>query len=409
MVQTIARVRLSHGEQAGKLNATIRWANTKGKDAAMAKHHSRQTDQPLPDAKWARSFGRRLVGWFSQNARDLPWRRTRDPYAVWISEVMLQQTQVATVIPYFERFMQTLPTIEALAAADEEQVLRLWEGLGYYRRARQLHRAAQVIATEHGGSFPRDRDAVRRLPGIGRYTAGAVLSLAFDAREPILEANTARLLTRLLAYRGDPGSTAGTRLLWSAAEAVLPSARAGTFNQAMMELGSEVCVPRRPRCEDCPVALLCRARAEGIQGEIPLIQRRPPAEARREAAVLVRRRGRVLVLKQPDGKRWAGLWDFPRFPVAAENGSSLWNELADNVRRLTGAAIKPGRHCATLRHGVTRFRITLECFEAECVRCPAADRHSPTIRWLRPGELEGYPLSTTGRKLSRLLVAGDPG
>ena len=208
----------------------------------------------LPDSAWLRSFRRRLLAWFDQNARVLPWRRSRDPYAVWLSEIMLQQTQVATVIGYFDRFLARFPTIEALARADEHEVLRLWEGLGYYRRARQLHRAARIIVAEHGGRFPRDPSIVRRLPGIGRYTAGAILSIAFDAREPILEANTLRLLSRLLCYDGDPRSPDGQRLLWAMAEALLPRRGSGRLNQALMELGSEVCTARSPRCEQCPVA-----------------------------------------------------------------------------------------------------------------------------------------------------------
>jgi A/G-specific adenine glycosylase len=183
---------------------------------------------PLPTADWLRRFRRGLKTWYRRHARDLPWRHHGgDAYPVWVSEIMLQQTQVATVRPYFARFLAAFPTIKDLARAEEQQVLRLWEGLGYYRRARQLHQAAQVIMAEHGGKFPHDRQAVRRLPGIGRYTAGAILSIAFDAREPILEANTTRLLARLLGYRGDPASSAGQGLLWALAEQVLPSREAG--------------------------------------------------------------------------------------------------------------------------------------------------------------------------------------
>ncbi len=312
---------------------------------------------------------------------------------------MLQQTQVATVKPYFDRFVEAMPTIEALAAADEQQVLRLWEGLGYYRRARQLHQAARFLVAEHGGRFPRDPRIVRHLPGIGRYTAGAILSIAFDAREPILEANTTRLWARLLAYCGDPTSAAGSRILWAAAEAVLPREGSGTLNQALMELGSTVCVPKAPRCDACSLAVLCRARAAGLQAEIPVAKPKRPAEARREAAVLVHRRGRLLLIRQPDGQRWAGLWDFPRFEIHAHTLAEIHRELAEGVSRLTGIAIRLREHRTTLRHGVTRFRITLLCYDAEYVAGPARRRDAPTMRWLRPAELTAYPLSTTGRKL----------
>lgn len=360
-------------------------------------------DTLLPDPTWLRQFRQRLQAWFRRNARDLPWRRDRDPYAVWISEIMLQQTQVAAVKPYFERFLARLPTIAALAEADEEEVMRLWEGLGYYRRARQLHQAAQRIVAEHGGVFPRDPEAVRRLPGIGRYTAGAILSIAFDAREPILEANTLRLFSRLLAYRGVPTSTEGTRLLWSMAEAVLPRRATGLFNQALMELGSLVCLARTPRCDDCPAALLCRARAQRLETQLPPPKAKPRVESCREAAVVVLRRGRVLLRKRAHGERWAGLWDFPRFPVQAPRDADLKRELAENVERLTGVRIEPGERVTTIQHGVTRFRITLDCYRATYLSANK-NGHNSELRWVRPAELHAYPLSTPGRRLSREIV-----
>ena len=262
------------------------------------------------------------MAWYAKHARDLPWRRVGgDPYAVWLSEIMLQQTQVATVRPYFARFLAALPSVEALAAADEHEVLRLWEGLGYYRRARQLHQAARLICSRHGGVFPRRLEALRRLPGIGRYTAGAILSIAFDQPQPILEANTSRLFSRLLAWPGEPASAAGQKLGWAMAEALLPRRGAGRFNQALMELGSEVCQPRAPRCEVCPVASLCRACAEGLQSQIPPPKRKPAPQTVREAAVVVRRRGRVLLLRAsrrgPLG-RALGLSPLPRSSAGCE-------------------------------------------------------------------------------------------
>ena len=360
----------------------------------------------LPPPACRVQFRRRLLAWYRRHARDLPWRRTKDPYHVWLSEIMLQQTQVGTVKAYFQRFVERFPTIAALAEANEEEVLRLWEGLGYYRRARQLHQAAKVIRAEHAGRFPSDRDAVRRLPGIGRYTAGAILSIAFDAREPILEANTTRLFTRLLGYRGDPASAEGTRLLWSAAEAVLPRSNVGAFNQALMELGSQVCIARPPQCDQCPAALLCRARALGIQHEIPRPRAKRALEARHEAAVIVRRRGRVLLVRRPDHGRWAGLWDFPRFAVDGLEPDRLPEAIAEQIQQQTGACIRVGRRLTTIRHGVTRFRITLDCYEAECVSGASRPADPSALRWLKPSELEGYPLSTTGRQLGRLAGEG---
>ena len=249
----------------------------------------------LPDAAWKARFRRQLMSWFRRSARDLPWRRTRDPYAVWISEIMLQQTQVVTVIGYFERFLAACPTVADLAAADEQQVLRLWEGLGYYRRARQLHAAAQIIVTEHDGDFPRDIQQLRALPGIGRYTAGAIASIAWDAREPILEANTVRVFSRLLGYRGDPARNEGQRLLWDFSAALLPQREIGLLNQALMELGSEICHPRDPLCDRCPVGGLCPTKQQGLQAVIPLPKRKTAYEDRHEAAVVVRRGARVVL------------------------------------------------------------------------------------------------------------------
>lgn len=361
-----------------------------------------QENATLPDRTWLQAFRRGLRAWYARHARDLPWRRNRDPYSIWISEIMLQQTQVSTVRPYFERFLKRFPTVAALAAADEQEVLRFWEGLGYYRRARQLHAAAKILVGEHGGVFPRDPKVVRRLPGIGRYTAGAILSIAFDAHEPILEANTLRLFSRLLAYRGQPTSTEGQQLLWAMAEAVLPSRATGTFNQALMELGSEICQIRAPRCDQCPAAALCGARAQGLQSLIPPPKPKPTPEDRHEVAVIVRRRGRVLLLRCPDGARWAGLWDFPRYAVAAEDENDLRTELGQRVRQQTGIAIDLGQRRTTLKHGVTRFRITLDCYDAKHL-AQNGSAEGVEMRWVKPGELADYPLSTTGRRLSRLL------
>jgi len=386
---------------------------------------------PVPvDRRWLASFRRRLRTWYARNARKLPWRTSRDPYAVWVSEIMLQQTQVATVKLYFERFLAAFPTIEALAQADEHDVLRLWEGLGYYRRARQMHEAAGILVRDHGGRFPRDAETVRRLPGVGRYTAGAILSIAFDAREPILEANTTRLFSRLLALRGEkkgtgtvcakPGSdrrlvagrcgklylsaSSSAQLLWAMAEAVLPRKDTGAFNQALMELGGKVCLPKRPRCDGCPVAPLCRALAEGIQSSIPPAKPKRAIQPRHEAALIVRRGRHVLVWRCPEGGRWAGLWDFPRFPVDAARSEPIASQLGDQLRQQTGVVVEAGRHLATLKHSVTRFRITLDCFEARWLSGPNAAGRSRELRWLRPAELADYALSTTGRKLAELAL-----
>jgi A/G-specific adenine glycosylase len=325
---------------------------------------------------------------------------------VWVSEIMLQQTQVVTVVDYFPRFLQAFPTIADLAAADEQQVLRVWEGLGYYRRARQLHQAAKIIVAEHAGRFPREPEVLRSLPGIGRYTAGAIASIAWDAAEPILEANTLRLLSRLLAYREDVTRTAARRLLWSFSARLLPKKRVGHFNQALMELGSEICTPRGPCCDRCPARPLCPTAEMGWQDEIPLPAKGTRYEDRWEAAVVVRRRDTVLLRRCGPHERWAGLWDFPRFPLTSCDGQATRKELADKTRQLTGMNVKLGRRLTTIKHGVTRFRITLVCHEATWIR---GRIQGDEAAWVRPRQLEEYPLSVTGRRISRMLTARGAG
>lgn len=359
----------------------------------------------LPDNDWLNRFRRRLRAWYAQNARDLAWRKDRDPYRVWLSEIMLQQTQVTTVIPYFERFTSRFPTVLHLAKAAESEVLLLWEGLGYYRRARQLHAAAQKIVEEHGGMFPTNRDDVRDLPGVGRYTAGAILSIALGQPEPILEANTIRLFARLLAFEGPTHDKEGQALLWGLAEAIVTRHEPGTINQALMELGSEVCSNGSPRCEACPVRSLCRGHERGLQNELPRKREKPQFEHRTEVAVVLRRRGQILLLEQPEGGRWAGLWDLPRFQVFSENPTNLAQEILENLHQKTGLKAELDEHLKTIRHGVTRYKITLQCYTATAIsgRLKIQKISTEQHAWLAPKDLDTYPLSTTGRKLARLI------
>jgi A/G-specific adenine glycosylase len=349
------------------------------------------------------SLRRRLLAWYASNARDLPWRKSQDPYRVWISEIMLQQTQVATVRDYFTRFIATFPNVQELAAASEVEVLRLWEGLGYYRRARQLHAAAKKVADEHSGQFPHELDTLQSLPGIGRYTAGAIASIAFNKRAPILEANTIRLFSRLIAFRGAAASAAGQKVLWQFAEKILPQKDIARFNQALMELGSLVCTPIDPKCEECPVAAVCAANAVGLQREIPTAKPKQPFTELREAAVVVRKNGNVLLRRCGEKERWAGLWDFPRFEVEASGPLFANREIAEKVAAQTGIACAPGALFKTLRHGVTRFRITLDCYEAAYLDGRLRSGASADVRWQTHSALQELPLSTTGRKIANLI------
>lgn len=366
-------------------------------------HEKSEFDEPLESA-WKRAFRSRLLKWYTAHARDLPWRESAgiasDPYRVWVSEVMLQQTQVATVRAYFERFIAAFPTLADLAAADEQDVLRLWEGLGYYRRARALHAAAQQVVADHAGQMPRDVATLTTLSGIGRYTAGAIVSIAYDQPAPILEANTIRLFTRLIAYRGKPTSAAGQRRLWGVAEEVLPRKNVARFNQALMELGSLVCTPADPKCPECPVEKLCQARQQGVIGNLSPTTTKLKFTDVREAAVVIRKENRILVRQCAEGERWAGLWDFPRFSIEAEGPLLASDELASKVQQQTGIQCAPGGLITTLKHGVTRFRITLDCYEAR----HTGGRVRKPARWIQADELSQLPLSVTGRKLASLVV-----
>ncbi len=344
----------------------------------------------------------RLLAWFDRAQRDLPWRHNRDPYRIWVSEVMLQQTQVATVIPYFERFLQTFPTLNDLAAAEEQAVLRAWEGLGYYRRARALHRAARQLVAEHAGQFPREPALLETLPGMGLYTRNAVLSQAFDLRLPILEANSQRVLIRFFGQADDPRRGPARRWLWQAAEDLLPAQRSGAFNQALMELGALICTPHAPQCAACPLAARCVARREGLQEQIPARSPAPAVVEVQEAALVVKRKEQVLLVQRPEGGRWEGMWEFPHGPLQeGENQEQAADRL---LQELTGLRARRGPELLTIRHGVTRFQITMVCFEATY---RAGRFRSSFYRqgiWIMPAELTAYPISSPQRRLAQTLT-----
>ncbi len=253
------------------------------------------------DPEWIAAVQERLTAWYEEARRDLPWRMSGEPYRILVSEMMLVQTTVAAVIPYFERFLGRFPDVASLAAADEADVLKAWEGLGYYRRARQLHAAARMIVSEYNGTIPADPDAVRSLPGVGRYIAGAILSFAFDRPEPIVEANSQRVLARILAIEDDLKTASTQRRLWQGAERLVPAVGAGKFNQALMELGALLCTPREPACLVCPLSQLCAARRLGIQDRLPVMAAKPPPLAVMEACAIVVHDGKILIVQRGRG------------------------------------------------------------------------------------------------------------
>ena len=346
-----------------------------------------------------------MTAWYAQSRRALPWRADRDAYRVLVSEVMLVQTTVAAVAPYFERFVARFPTVETLAAAAESEVLRAWEGLGYYRRARQLHAAARLVVARHGGRIPEDVEALRALPGVGRYIAGAVASIAFDRPAAILEANTQRVLARWLAWRSPLGESRTQSRLWRAAERFVPERGAGEFNQAFMELGALICLPREPRCLVCPVSELCRARCLGLQDSLPVVKPRPATLEVAEECALVVRSGRILVVQRGSGGLWQDMWEWPTRHVAgvdpAGRAVTKPGGLAETVYSLTGVEIRVGAVLKSLRYGVTKHAVTLAARAAVGLTEPTrAATGLRAARWATLNELEGFTLTSPSRKLA---------
>jgi A/G-specific adenine glycosylase len=349
-------------------------------------------------SQWRSRLRRRLFDWFDANSRDLPWRRDPTPYRIWVSEIMLQQTQVATVIPFFERFLDSFPTVAKLAAVDQATLLNHWEGLGYYRRARSMHAAAKQIVDQHGAEFPEAYEDVLALPGIGRYTAGAILSISRDRRLPILEGNTQRVFSRWVSMQGSIGETPTKNLLWQIAETMLPRQRSGTFNQAAMELGALICTPKHPKCDICPLARMCCARRDGLEAEIPGKVSNVRYEYRTEFALVVGHRGGYLLRPLPEGGRWAGLWDFPR---TTEKSFKTVGTAAKHLSQEIGIAVKPKAQVTTIRHAVTKYRISLHVHHAEL----ADRRRQPPRPWrfVSIDDMAQLPMSVTGRKIVSLL------
>lgn len=331
--------------------------------------------KPKSEIRNPKSLCRALAVWFAKNARDLPWRRTRDPYAIFVSELMLQQTQVVTVLPYYERWLARFPDFFALADADESDVLAVWQGLGYYSRARNLHRAARHVVAHHDGEMPRDPVLIRALPGVGRYTAGAVASFAFDLPEPLVDANVARVLSRLMALATPIDTTAGQHTLWTAAESLVPKTGARTFNSALMELGALVCTPRAPRCDECPILTHCRADQNGNAETFPHKKPRRKTVALAEHCAWIVSKGRIL-LEQQSGPRWRGLWKLPQLPAAP-----------------------PAEPLLTLDYPFTHHRVTLSIYKQ-----PAPSPPGENQAWHPLSKLAEVPLAAPHLRAIRKLA-----
>jgi A/G-specific adenine glycosylase len=344
-----------------------------------------------------------LLDWYTHHARVLPWRGRGDSYAVWVSEIMLQQTRVETVIPYFERWMARFPTVQSLAEAPLQDVLALWEGLGYYSRARNLHQAAQVVMAEYNGQLPADANALRRLPGVGRYTAGAIAAIAFGRDEPALDGNLRRVYARLFDVTEPARSPEGERHLWALAAQNLPPGRASEYNQALMDLGALVCTPRRPDCSHCPVAQHCLALARGVQEQRPVAIPKPAIPHIIVTAAVIRQDGKILLAQRPHNGLLGGLWEFPGGKV--QDGEDLPTCLKREICEELGAEIEVGSPLGVYRHAYTHFRVTLHAFA--CILTAGEPRpiQAADIRWVTPDQLTNYPMGKIDRQISQRLSA----
>ena len=347
----------------------------------------------------------RLLDWYRANKRAMPWRETRDPYAIWISEAMLQQTRVETVIPYWERFLTRFPDVHSLATADVDDVLGAWAGLGYYSRARNLQAAARRIDQEFGGQLPNDAETLQTLPGIGRYTAGAVASIAFDRPEPVLDGNVKRVLTRLLGIREDIGRPAVVERLWAAAGALVRGRNPGDLNQALMELGATVCTPKAPLCAACPVSLCCDANAAGDAESLPIKARKKPARKVEAVVALVLRGGKGLAVRRPSRGLLGGLWDLPGDDLAP--GESPRAGLSRALRERVGLEISSAAKIGSVQHVFSHRRLTLHVYRSDTpegrTRLVGFDAH----KWLVPGSIPSLPHAAVTAKALDLLIASN--
>jgi A/G-specific adenine glycosylase len=374
-----------------------------------------EDEQPAAGAFDAAEIAQRLAVWHEAEQRSLPWRMApagqRDPYTVWVSEIMAQQTRLETVVDYFQRWMERFPTLALLAAADQQEVLKVWEGLGYYARARNLHRAAQAVMAQHGGVVPDDRKLLLQLPGIGAYTVGAILSLAYGRREPLLDGNVKRVLSRLADIAQPIDERATLALLWTLARAVVeaaPAGAAGTVNEALMELGALICTPQNPRCLLCPVAAHCRAAAQGTQAQRPVTRPRKRTPHMDVAAGVIWAGDAyatpLLITQRPQEKMLGGLWEFPGGklePQDADLQACLRREIGEEL----GIEIAVGEQLATVQHAFTHFRMSMHVFHARHLSGTPQSLGCAAWRWVELAEIDDYPFPVADRKVIALLRA----
>lgn len=352
------------------------------------------------DAFPVKRFGQLLLNWYDHHKRDLPWRKERDPYKIWVSEIMLQQTQVDTVIPYYQRFVERFPTLEALARAEEEEVLKYWEGLGYYSRARNLHQAVKEVQATYGGEVPKDPKTIAKLKGVGAYTAGAILSIAYNLPEPAVDGNVLRVLSRLLAIEQYVDSVKVRRLFEAIARRLIPEGRAGDFNQALMELGALVCTPKRPGCLTCPVLEVCRGFQEGKQEALPLKNRKKSVKTVSLVAGVVMHDDQVLIRRRPDSGLLAKLYEFPTVEWKEEGPlDTLGAHLADTYQLQMGETEK----WPSVQHVFSHLIWDVTVYGLTPLDTTVPADWGEKGHWVRIDQLNQYPFSAVHQKMIREL------
>jgi len=358
------------------------------------------------DQKKKLSINSDLISWYKIFARDLPWRRTTDPYAIWVSEIMLQQTRVETVIPYYTRWMDELPTIGSLVSADQDQVLKLWEGLGYYKRALNLHKAAQMVEDDFEGYLPENVKSLESIPGVGRYTAGAISSIAFNQPSPILDGNIKRVFSRLFNISTPLQISETEKTLWRIAEDLLPEDNPGEFNQALMELGALICLPKNPVCDRCPLKDECLAFEFQLQGNLPVRKEKTPLPHLQVTAAVIEKDGKVLLAKRPPGGLLGGMWEFPG--GKQESNETLPETLEREIKEELNATVQVGEHLGTYLHAYTHYKVTLHAYRCRLVSERLHMIYHTDLAWVLMDALNTYPMGKLDRLITSTLLDNKP-
>jgi A/G-specific adenine glycosylase len=348
-------------------------------------------------------LSRKLLAWYGCNHRSLPWRNTCDPYRIWISEIMLQQTQVDIVIPYYHRFLKAFPTVSSLARAPLQDVLKTWENLGYYSRARNIHSAARMIVEKFDGRIPANLEVIQTLPGVGLYTAGAILSIAYGQALPAVDGNVRRILCRLFAIRKPVDDAREHKQLQKLADSLIPVKHPGDFNQALMDLGATICKAKNPDCSRCPIVNLCQARLHDLQDVLPITRKSPAIPHRQAAAAVIRNsKGMLLVVQRPASGLLASLWKLPGGFIKSDEDTE--NSLRHSVKEELGISIRPEKHLTSVNHAYTHFRITLHAYECRLLKGTPKPIGCQNWQWTSLTDLKKLPLSKIDRMVMTTIL-----